>query len=161
MVLAFGCLPLASREPLFSRQGVSGALKGMSWGMLLFAAYGITDFSFKILAELDPLADPKAFMVPIFGTALLVTLPPLLKQGLPDKPALIWGTLLGMTNVLTTFFWFKALANMPGSIAFPTLGLGVIVISTLAGLVIWHEKLSKANYAFLGLACIAVLLINS
>ena len=102
MVLAFFCLPLASQEPLFSRQGMSGTLKGMSWGILLFAAYGITDFSFKILAEMDPIVDPKAFMVPIFGTALLVTLPSLLKQGKPEKPSLIWGTVLGLTNVLTT-----------------------------------------------------------
>ena len=133
----------------------------MIWGVLLFAAYGVTDFSFKVLAELDPQADPKAFMVPIFSTALLVTLPTLLKQGKPDKPSLVWGTLLGVTNVLTTFFWFKALALIPGSIAFPTLGLGVIAITTVAGLAIWHEKLRPTNYAFLALACIAVLLINS
>ena len=161
MVLAFFCLPLASQEPLLSRRGGGRALKGMSWGILLFAAYGITDFSFKILAELEPLADPKAFMIPIFGTALLVTLPSLLKQGKPKKNSLIWGTVLGLTNVLTTYFWFRALAHIPGSIAFPTLGLGVIAITTLAGLMIWHEKLRPANYLFLGLACLAVLLINS
>jgi len=62
---------------------------------------------------------------------------------------------------LTTYFWFRALAHIPGSIAFPTLGLGVIAITTLAGLMIWHEKLRPANYLFLGLACLAVLLINS
>ena len=133
----------------------------MIWGILLFTAYGVTDFSFKILAELDPQADPKAFMVPIFCTALFVTLPTLIKQGKPGKPSLMWGTLLGITNVLTTYFWFSALALIPGSIAFPTLGLGVIAITTLASLLIWHEKLRKANYAFLALACIAVLLINS
>ena len=161
IVLAFGCLPLASREPMHSRNQASEALKGMIWGILLFAAYGVTDFSFKILAELDPQADPKAFMVPIFTTALLVTLPTLLKQGKPKKPSLIWGALLGAVNVLTTYFWFKALAQIPGSIAFPTLGLGVIAITTLAGLTIWREKLRPANYAFLALACISVLLINT
>ena len=160
MALAFCSLPLASREALFSREQAVNALRGMMWGVLLFAAYGVTDFSFKILAELDPQADPKAFMVPIFCTALLVTLPTLLKQGKPGKPGLVWGTLLGITNVLTTFFWFKALALIPGSIAFPTLGLGVIAITTVAGLAIWHEKLRPANYAFLALACIAVTLIN-
>ena len=160
MALAFCCLPLASREPLFSRQRAVKALRGMVWGVLLFAAYGVTDFSFKILAELDPQADPKFFMVPIFCTALLVTLPTLLKQGKPGKPSLVWGSLLGITNVLTTFFWFKALALIPGSIAFPTLGLGVIAITTVAGLVIWHEKLRPANYIFLALACISVFLIN-
>jgi len=161
IALAFCCLPLASREPVRSRHQASEALKGMLWGILLFAAYGVTDFSFKVLAELEPMADPKAFMVPIFSTALLVTLPSLLKQGKPEKPSLIWGALLGAVNVLTTYFWFKALALIPGSVAFPTLGLGVIAITTLAGLVIWHEKLRKANYAFLALASISVILINT
>ena len=133
----------------------------MMWGILLFGAYGLTDFSFKVLAEMDPLADPKAFMVPIFGTALLITLPSLFKQGRPEKGSLLWGTILGVTNVLTTFFWFNALALIPGSIAFPTLGLGVITITTLAGLMIWREKLRPANYAFLALACISVLFVNS
>lgn len=159
--LAFCCLPLASREPLLARHAAVKALRGMLWGMLLFAGYGITDFSFKILAELDPLADPKAFMVPIFCTALLVTLPTLVKQGKPDKPSLMWGTLLGAVNVLTTYFWFRTLAYIPGSIAFPTLGLGVIAISAVAGMTLWREKLRQANYVFLALACIAVLLINS
>ncbi|MEN8245009.1 MAG: EamA family transporter [Thermodesulfobacteriota bacterium] len=160
MALAFCCLPLASREPLISRQGATQALKGMSWGILLFLAYGITDFSFKILAEMEPAADPKAFMVPIFSTALLVTLPALFKKGKPDKLSLMWGALLGAVNVLTTYFWFRALAHIPGSVAFPTLGLGVIAITTLAGLTIWHEKLRAANYFFLALACISVFLIN-
>ena len=160
MALAFCCLPLASRDPLLSRQGAAQALKGMSWGILLFMAYGVTDFSFKILAEMEPTADPKAFMVPIFSTALLVTLPTLLKKGKPDRRSLMWGTLLGTVNVLTTYVWFRALALIPGSVAFPTLGLGVIAITTLAGLTIWHEKLRAANYVFLALACIAVLLIN-
>jgi drug/metabolite transporter (DMT)-like permease len=133
----------------------------MSWGILLFMAYGVTDFSFKILAEMEPTADPKTFMVPIFSTALLVTLPALLKKEKPDKRSLMWGTLLGTVNVLTTYAWFRALALIPGSVAFPTLGLGVIAITTLAGLTIWHERLRFANWAFLALACIAVLLINS
>lgn len=161
IALAFLCLPLASREPLLSGNPARNAWHGMAWGALLFIAYGVTDFSFKVMAELEPLADPKAFMIPIFGTALLLTLPSLLKQGKPDNPCLIWGTLLGATNVLTTYFWFKALAQIPGSIAFPTLGLGVIAITTLAGLTIWHEKLRPANVAFLALACIAVFLINA
>jgi drug/metabolite transporter (DMT)-like permease len=160
IALAFCCLPLASREPLPSRGQATGALKGITWGILLFAAYGVTDFSFKILAELEPSADPTAFMVPIFSTALLVTLPSLVKQGLPRKPGLIWGSLLGAANVLTTYFWFRTLAHLPGSIAFPTLGLGVIAVTTLAGLMIWHERLRTANYVFLVLACISVLLIN-
>ena len=160
IVLAFVCLPLASKEPLRFDQAGKIALKGMVWGLLLFAAYGITDFMFKVQAELEPSADPKAFMATIFGTALLLTLPQLFKENKPTKDCLFWGFVLGLTNVLTTYFWIRTLTLIPGSVAFPTLGLGVIMVTTLASLLVWHERLRPANYTFLVLASVSVLLIN-
>lgn len=160
IVLAFICLPLASKEPLrFDRAGKE-ALKGMIWGLLLFAAYGITDFALKVQAELEPSADPNAFMATIFGTALLFTFPHLFKGVKPNRDCLFWGFVLGLTNVLATYFWIMTLAHMPGSVAFPTLGLGVIAVTTLAGLLIWRERLRPANFTFLVLASVAVFLIN-
>lgn len=160
IVLAFFCLPLASKEPLRLDQAGKEALKGMIWGLLLFAAYGMTDFAFKIQAELEPLADPNAFMATIFGTALVLTFPQFFKKDRPSRHCLIWGFLLGTTNVLATYFWIRTLVHLPGSVAFPTLGLGVIAVTTLASLLIWRERLRPSNYAFLVLASVAVLFIN-
>jgi drug/metabolite transporter (DMT)-like permease len=160
IVLAFACLPLASKQPLRFDQAGKGALTYMIWGLLLFAAYGITDFMFKVQAELEPLADPKAFMATIFGTALLLTLPQLFKQIKPTTDCLFWGFVLGLTNVLATCFWMRTLTLMPGSVAFPTLGLGVIGVTTLASLLVWRERLRPANYTFLVLASVSVFLIN-
>ena len=67
---------------------------------------------------------------------------------------------LGTTNVLATYFWIRTLTYLPGSVAYPMLGLGVIALTTLASLLIWHEKLRPANYAFLTLASVSVFLIN-
>jgi len=156
IVLAFVCLPLASKEPL----SLGHAWRGMIWGLLLFAAYGLTDFAFKVQAELEPAADPDAFIATIFGTALVLTLPQFFKSSPPTRQCLLWGFVLGIANVLATYFWIRALAQIPGSVAFPTLGLGVIVVTTVASLVIWKERLRPVNWAFLGLACAAVLLIN-
>lgn len=156
IILAFCCLPLASREPLH----LSNAWKGMIWGMLLFAAYGLTDFTFKILVELEPSIDPGAYMIIIFGTAMLLTVSNLVKGVRPTKDCLVWGLALGTTNVLTTYFRIRTLSELPGSVAFPTLGLGVIVVTTVVSLIIWRERLRFANYAFLVLASVAVLLIN-
>ena len=39
IVLAFICLPLASKQPLRFDQAGKEAMKGMLWGLLLFAAY--------------------------------------------------------------------------------------------------------------------------
>lgn len=160
IVLAFFCLPLASREPLRFNQAGKESVKGMIWGMLLFAAYGLTDFAFKVQAELEPLTDPNAFMATIFGTALLLTFPQFLKGSRPNRHCLLWGFVLGTTNVLATYFWIRTLKHIPGSVAFPTLGLGVIAFTTVASLVIWREKLRPSNYAFLALASAAVILIN-
>ena len=160
LILAFACLPLASKEPMrFGRTGKE-AWKGMLWGMLLFAVYGLTDFMFKIQAELEPLNDPSSFMATIFGTALLLTFPQLFKETRPSKQCVSWGVVLGTTNVLTTYFWIRTLAHLPGSVAYPMLGLGVITLTTLASLLIWQEKLRPANYAFLALASVSVFLIN-
>jgi drug/metabolite transporter (DMT)-like permease len=160
IILAFVCLPLASKEPLGSDPAGKETLKGMTWGLLLFAAYGITDFAFKVQAELEPLADPNAFMATIFGTALLFTFPQLFKGIKPTGDCLFLGVVLGLTNVLATYFWIRTLTHMPGSVAFPTLGLGVIAVTTLASLLIWRERLRPANYTFLFLAGVAVILIN-
>jgi drug/metabolite transporter (DMT)-like permease len=160
IVLAFMCLPLASRQPLRFNQAGREALKGMTWGLLLFAAYGMTDFAFKVQAELEPSADPNAFMATIFGTALLFTFPQLFKGVKPNRDCLFWGLVLGLANVLATYFWIMTLAHMPGAVAFPTLGLGVIAVTTLASLLIWRERLRPANFTFLVLAGAAVFLIN-
>jgi len=160
LILAFACLPLASKEPIRFGQAGKEAWKGMLWGLLLFAVYGLTDFTFKIQAELEPLTNPSSFMATIFGTALLLTLPQLFKGTRPDKQCIFWGVVLGTTNVLTTYFWIRTLTYLPGSVAYPSLGLGVISLTTLASLLIWHEKLRPANYAFLFLASVSVILIN-
>lgn len=160
LMLAFSCLPLASRAPLRpdpSRKPVWGSIV---WGLLLFTVYGVTDFTFKVQAELVPLADPDTFMATIFTTALMLTFPQLFKGARPGMDCLFWGTVLGFSNVLATHFWIRTLAQLPGATAYPILALGVIALTTLASLLVWHERLRPANYAFLALAGVAVVLIN-
>jgi len=160
IALAFLSLPLAGKEPLHIQKSGQRLSSGITWGLLLFGAYGVTDFTFKIQAELIPGTHPQAFMTGIFGTALLITLPGLFRKPQPSTTTLLWGALLGAANMLATYFWIRTLAVLPGAIAYPTLGVGVITLSTLAGLVIWKEKLRPANALFLILASLAILLIN-
>jgi len=161
IALAFLALPLASRKPLRLATLGDETARGMLWGLLLFAVYGITDFIFKIQVELAPHADPKAFMTGIFGTALLLTLPRLWSGPRLTRKGMLAGLVLGSTNMLATYFWILALALIPGSAAYPTLALGVIAVSTLAGLIFWSETLRPANYLFLALSSLAVVLIHS
>ncbi len=158
--LAFACLPLASREPLSLDERGRNAWRGMLWGLLLFSAYGMTDFMFKVQAELAPTADPKSFLAVIFGTALLLTAPRVCCHAGAIKAVMGWGILLGAANGLATYCMLRALSRLPGSVVFPTLGLGVIAVTTLASLLAWRERLRPANLVFLMMACVAVVLIN-
>jgi drug/metabolite transporter (DMT)-like permease len=160
IVLAFACLPLASPKPLQFNQDGRSALRTMVWGLLLFAAYGLTDFAFKVQAEVAPAADPVAFMATIFGTALLLTMPQFFKRWTTGRDCLLLGTILGSTNLLATHFWIRTLRHLPGAVAYPTLGVGVIAVTTVAGLLYWRERLRPANVAFLIMAVMSVCLIN-
>lgn len=159
--LAFFSLPFAGKEPIrFDRAGKK-ALKGALWGLSLFLVYGVTDFMFKVQAEFVPSVDPKAFMTSIFGTALVLTLPRLKHHRSPLRPCLLWGVALGVNNLLATYFWIMTLDQMPGTIAYPILGVGIILMTTLISLALWKETLRPANWACLVMACFAVFLINT
>ncbi len=160
ILLAFISLPLASKEPLRFRKIWKNAPRGSLWGLVLFGAYGLTDFIFKIQAELAPLLDPRAFMAGIFGSAFLLTLPGLFRVRNWTGPTLVWGIFLGGSNMLATYFWIETLAVLPGTTAFPVLGIGVIAVTTLAGLIFWRETLRPENYLFLALSAAAILMIN-
>lgn len=99
-------------------------------------------------------------MATIFGTALVLTLPRLVNGSPISRTCRTWGATLGITNVLATYFWIQALSHLPGSMAYPTLGLGGITVTTLFSLLLWKEPLRPANYLFLAMACTAVFLIN-
>jgi fatty-acid desaturase len=71
------------------------------------------------IPTLEPLANPHATMATNFGTALLFTFPQLLTGIQPAKDCLVWGFVLGVTNILATYFWINTLTHMPGSVAFP------------------------------------------
>jgi multidrug transporter EmrE-like cation transporter len=78
----------------------------------------------------------------------------------PNRQCLFRGTVPGIANVLATYCWIRTLAHILGSVAYRTLSPGVIGVPTVAGLVVWKERLRPANWAFPGLASVAVLLIN-
>ncbi len=158
--LAFASLPLAGNEPLRLDRARIFGLQGLKWGLLLFIVYGVASFIFKLHAEWSADDNPGGFISVIFGTALVLTAPHLFKKNRQTKSALLWGGMLGATNVLATFFLVSALAGLPGFIVYPSIGVGVILFTTLAGLFVWQEKLRPANYAFLCLAGVAVFLIN-
>ncbi|MFA4948812.1 MAG: hypothetical protein WC674_09960, partial [Candidatus Krumholzibacteriia bacterium] len=62
-------------------------------------------------------------------------------------------------NLFSTVFTLLALRTVPASIAFPFINLTVIVGSTLAGFIIWKERLRGMSVAGLFVGGCAILLL--
>jgi multidrug transporter EmrE-like cation transporter len=160
ILLAFAVLPLASREKL-TRATLRPLLQGgLGWGLVLFFSYGVTEFLFKVQKELLPVRDPYDLLVVVFGTALAITVTAaVLRRERFSMPVIGLGIALGLLNLYSTYFFIRALGDLPGIVVYPANGIGIIVLSSLAGVLLWKETLPARNIVALLLAAVALVLL--
>ncbi len=75
--------------------------------------------------------------------------------------SLYWGGVLGFINYFSFLFLLKALATLPwgSSVIFPVNNLGVVAFSTLAGVVLFKERISAVNFTGLLFAAASIITI--
>lgn len=76
---------------------------------------------------------------------------------------LIGGSILGIVNFGSLYFFIRALNNshFDSSVVFGLNSLFIVLLSVLAGAGLFHEKLSKINFAGIVLAIFAILILMS
>jgi drug/metabolite transporter (DMT)-like permease len=74
---------------------------------------------------------------------------------------IIWGISLGIPNFLTLHFFIQALQNsaLQSAQIFPIVNMGIIVVSSIGGILLFKEKLSISNWSGIGLAILSIALI--
>jgi len=128
----------------------------------VFCVLGFNDFLMKIFDSLRPLSEKNPFMFVLFGFSGVVSWVFILQQKIPvHRPEIGWGSLLGIPNLFTTFFFILALKQLPGVEVFPMVNIGIILLSILLGTFIWHEKLTLREWLGFVLAISAVALLNA
>lgn len=138
------------------------AVPGARWFLLaLFCTSGLADFSNKMFQRhADPEFRP-AYLMFVFGTALLASLPFLWRYGRGAS----WrdagmGALIGVPNFLASYFLLRALSLLDASIAFPVNSAGAIVAINLGGVLLFGEEFTRRKAVAVGLVLAAVVLIN-
>ena len=66
------------------------------------------------------------------------------------------GVCFGCCNLVNT----TLAGRLPSALFFPTLNIGVILLSTVLGVLVFKEKLTKKDYSVLLLGGAAILLLN-
>lgn len=142
--------------------------KSSNWiyPIAVFLGFGIIDVLFKQIALYKTIPYTTSIFT-VFTMAFLVSLAlvsyfVITKKTKLQLVNLACGLILGLFNFGNILFYMKAhkaLSENPSTV-FAAMNLGVIVVGSLVGILVFKEKLSKLNYVGIGLALVAVIFIT-
>lgn len=132
---------------------------------LVLCGFGIIDLLFKQIALTSTLPFTTSLFV-LFSISLAIMMlingyELLFKNAIMDFKSVIFGGLVGIFNFGNIFFYLKAhqaFAQNPSTV-FAGMNMGVIMIGSLVGIVVFKEKVTKLNVIGLLLALFAVVFI--
>ena len=178
---AMGLIAMLAAIVILGLGPVGRAGGGVTWdtALLLFVAIGVTGIGWtasKLFTEWRPESFRGTYVVSVFAAASLVAaftflgrrrlqpaseLAGLEAAGRPRLgPMMLTGLLMGTANVAQNIFLIAALAVVPGSIAFPMTTALSVVLTTLAGMVVWGERHGPLTSVGIGLAVAGLVLVN-
>ena len=133
---------------------------------LVLLGFGVIDVFFKQIATQKNFPYTTSLFVVFcisFIVALLFTAYSVFIQKKKLKTInLIFGSILGILNFGNILFYLKAhkaFSENPSTV-FASMNMGVIILGSLAGILIFKEKVTTKNYIGIALALIAVILIT-
>ncbi len=147
--------------------GISVTKKNLIFPLLVFIGSGIIDTSLKFF-ETNYVAknDVSIFSATIFGFAAIIGVFTLAYKAIRGTLKLslknvIAGIGLGVPNYFSIYFLIKALRyeNMDSSTVFTINNVAILLVSTLAGILLFKEKLILKNWIGIILAIFSIILV--
>lgn len=133
--------------------------------VLVFLGFGVIDILFKKVAAFTAVPYTTSLFV-IFGIAFFFMFWAVLYEVIIQKKGfeiknLAFGFLVGCFNFGNILFYLKAHQAFSAnpSTVFAGMNMGVILLGSIVGVLVFKEKLSKLNYAGLILALFSILFI--
>lgn len=142
--------------------------QGLMLPFLLFLGSGIIDTAIKYLetAHVAPNGIP-IFSATIFCCAAIIGIIILSVKSIRgdfkfDKKSILGGLILGVINYYSIYFLLKALQyeGLESSTIFTVNNVAIVMVSTIFGLVLFKEQISKKNWLGITLAIISILLVT-
>ncbi|WP_339889997.1 DMT family transporter [uncultured Flavobacterium sp.] len=143
-------------------------IKNFIFPILLFFGAGIVDTSMNYLQHTHlkdseiALFSATTFLSAFFFGILISVFKTIKGNFKFEGKNIIGGIALGVPNYFSMYFLIKALhnKNLESATVFTLINIGVILLSTVFGIILFKEKLLKQNYLGIALAIIAVILVT-
>jgi drug/metabolite transporter (DMT)-like permease len=164
ILLALIAVYLASIK---NKHGLTIQKKNLIFPLLVFLGSGIIDTGIKFIEEgfVAP-EDVAIFSSTLFYAAGSIGLIALLVQKLKgtlkfEKKSILGGIALGIPNFFSIYFLVGALRSdlMESSGIFTVNNIGIVMVSTMAGIILFKEKLLPKNWIGIILAIVSIGLI--
>ena len=135
--------------------------------ILVFFGQGISDSIFNDFAQKFPNEGGYLFFMILFFMASISGILILIGKSINTKnklqlKSIFWGVIFGVPNFLSLVFFLKALGdpNLSSSEVFPLVSMGVVISSSLIGLLLFKEKLSRNNWIGILLSICAIYIFS-
>lgn len=130
--------------------------------ILLFIISGVSDAGLKVFEqEFSTFMTEAQFLSALFLFAFITGLSILGARNALNfkKKELLYGLLLGIVNLYSSFFILLALKDIPGSVVFPLSNLSIVFLGSFIGIVIWKDKFTTRQWVGLVIASISIFLL--
>ena len=139
----------------------AGVANAKLWLLLLLLCGGMADAMSKVFEESGVPGMDGQFLFFTFFTALLIcTLLMVVKKQRIGKWEALFGLLIGIPNFYSSKFLLRALVDVAAVIAYPIYSVGSILAVTLAGILLFRERLEKRQWIALGIILAALVFLN-
>ena len=136
--------------------------------ILVFVGQGIADSIFENSKLFLPKGEDMLYFVVLFFIAAISGLLILLAKSVASPPKfelknIFWGVVFGIPNFFSLSFMLKALEVKSlggGSIVFPLVSIGIVVLSSITGIVLFKEKLTKGNWIGILFSVLAIAIFS-
>ena len=146
---------------LICDNGKKGTATSVSLLVILLLVEGMASAMGKIFDADGAKTLSDQYLFYTFGTALIISaIAAIVKKEKPGLPEIFYGVLIGVSNFFASRFMLQALNEIKEIIFYPTRGVMVILLITLAGVFLFREKLQKKQWISVGIILCAVALLN-
>ena len=128
---------------------------------LLLLASGGCDAIVKVFEALGPEKLSNHFLCLSFSVSFLLCGGLVLRnRERIDGKALFYGSLVGIANFFSAKFLLGALTQLPAVVVFPTYSVATMLVVTLAGILLFRERLGKRQWIAFATVIAALIMLN-
>lgn len=128
---------------------------------IVLIGIGLGDFGMKVFQNLSGRNEEPFFLFMIFSFAFIYTSVFLkLKNIRIERTTTMLGGMLGIPNIFSSYFLLGALSVLPAIVVYPSVNIGVILVTTFGAYLIWKENINRFGKIALVTGLAAILFLS-